>query len=264
MRKLLFITSILCCVNLAFADPVLQTQNCWSASDKADSAFAALETELGQSDSGYKLSIKSTEDCSPVSGAQVTLGSSFSATSDSFGEVMLPLGLFAGMGDGELTLKITKPDFIDYLDKMKVFFNEPHSSDTFILLSPVLPPSSARVVLTWWSSPRDLDLHLYGPNGMHVYYNGPRAGGAFLNQDDRHGFGHEIITVNNIDLASLYRFYVHNYSREADITTARAKLYHDNTLVRNVELFPTDRPAVLVYRLRNGNWGYPNIPTTLP
>ena len=104
MRKLLFITSILCCVNLAFADPVLQTQNCWSASDKADSAFAALETELGQSDSGYKLSIRSTEDCSPVSGAQVTLGSSFSATSDSFGEVMLPPGLFAGMGDGELVL----------------------------------------------------------------------------------------------------------------------------------------------------------------
>ena len=264
MKKPLLVFSILCLSSAAYADAVIRTENCWSATDKAESAFAALEAELGQSQDGYVLSIRSAEDCSPVGGAQVQLGNAFSATSDNFGEVKLPPRLFAGTSDGKLELNVRKQGFINYLDRMQVFFNEPHSSDTFVLLSPIMPPTSARVVLDWWSTPRDLDLHLYGPNGMHVYYNGPRSGSASLSRDDRNGFGHEIITVDNVNPNGLYRFYVHNYSRDADIKKARAKLYHNNTLIRNLELFPTDRPAVFVYRLNNGNWSYPNIPTTLP
>ena len=264
MKNSLLVFSILCISNIAFADPVIRTENCWSAADKAEVAFAALETEVGRSQDGYILSIRSAEDCSPVSGAKVQLGRSFSATSDNFGEVMLPKELFAGTVDGKLELRISKQDFINYLDRMKVFFNAPHVSDTFVLLSPMMPPTSARVVLDWRATPRDLDLHLYGPNGMHVYYNGPRSGPASLNQDNRHGYGHEIITIDSINQNGLYKFYVHNYSRDDSINSARAKLYHNNTLVHNLNVRTTDRPAVLMYQLRNGNWSYPNTPTSLP
>ena len=264
MKNSLLIFSIFCLSSVAFADPVIRTENCWSAADKAENAFAALEAELGRGDS-YVLSIKSVEDCSAVSGARVQLGRSFSATSDNFGEVSLPKALFADTVDGTLKLSVSKQGFINYLDKMKVFFNEPHSSDTFVLLSPMMPPTSARVVLDWRATPRDLDLHLYGPNGMHVYYNGVRSGNASLvSGDHRTGFGHEIITVDNIDQNGQYKFYVHNYSRDANLKDARAKLYHNNTLVHNLDVRSTDRPAVFMYQLRNGNWSYPNTPTSLP
>ena len=263
MKNYLLGFSILCLSSIAFADPVLRTENCWSAADKAENAFAALEAELGRED-GYLLSIRSAEDCSPVSGAQVRLGRSFSATSDNFGELMLPKSLFAGTTDGKLEIRVSKQGFINYLDRMKVFFNEPHTGDTFVLLSPMMPPTSARVVLDWGATPRDLDLHLYGPNGMHVYYNGSRSGSASLNQDNRHGYGHEIITVDSINQNGRYRFYVHNYSRDANIRNARAKLYHNNTLVHNLPVLSTNRLAVLMYELRNGNWSYPNTPTSLP
>ena len=264
MKNTLLVFSILCLSSAAYADAVIRTENCWSAADKAESAFAALEAEFGQSQDGYVLSIRSAEDCSPVSGAKVQLGRSFSATSDNFGEVSLPKALFADTVDGTLKLSVSKQGFINYLDKMKVIFSEPHSSDTFVLLSPMIPPTSARVVLDWRATPRDLDLHLYGPNGMHVYYNGPRSGPASLNQDNRHGYGHEIITIDSINQNGQYKFYVHNYSRDANINGARAKLYHNNALVHNLDVRSTDRPAVLMYQLRNGNWSYPNTPTRLP
>lgn len=72
-----------------------------------------------------------------------------------------------------------------------------------------------RIVLTWGSSPADLDSHLTGPslNGrFHCYYSSKSPVSAVnLDVDDVNSFGPETITINEFT-SGTYRYSVHNYS----------------------------------------------------
>jgi len=111
-------------------------------------------------------------------------------------------------------------------------------------LSPELAQDEElRIVLTWGARPRDLDSHLLVPadashlNGYEVYYvtkghdDSDEYPYAFLDVDDTSSYGPETITVFQT-LNHTYKYFVHNFSGEAGITTSNAivQIYDRNGL----------------------------------
>lgn len=99
-----------------------------------------------------------------------------------------------------------------------------------------------RIVLTWGSSPRDLDSHLWTPsiNGSaaHVYYSNkmnpdthPYVG---LDVDDISSYGPETITINRL-YPGTYTYSVYNYSG-GDIagSGATVRIYNANGLIKQL------------------------------
>ncbi len=74
-----------------------------------------------------------------------------------------------------------------------------------------------KIVLTWGSTPRDLDSHLYvdsgkdGSSDYHVSYMNKSTGGAVLDVDDTSAYGPETITID-LNSNTSYLYWVHNYS----------------------------------------------------
>jgi len=56
--------------------------------------------------------------------------------------------------------------------------------------TPILGNGAIKVALTWGAEP-DLDLHIYEPNGTHVYYSNRQGVSGFLDVDDTSSFGPE-------------------------------------------------------------------------
>lgn len=87
-----------------------------------------------------------------------------------------------------------------------------------------------RVVLSWDSDHTDLDLHVVGPDGSHVFY-GDRvaANGGALDVDVTTGFGPEIFATQ-APLVGTYHVYVNYYGageRQDVITTAQVAIIQD-------------------------------------
>lgn len=82
---------------------------------------------------------------------------------------------------------------------------------------------TARIVLTWGSTPNDLDSHLLTDYG-HVYFANKLIDGAELDVDDTYRFGPETITINPLSSTTPYRYYVHNYSRLGTFAGAEASV----------------------------------------
>ena len=80
-----------------------------------------------------------------------------------------------------------------------------------------LPPGRLRVVLDWSDRPGDLDAHLVKEGSYHISYRDTRKfeDRAWLDRDDRDGFGPETITINRLDPNATYRFIVHDYTNRA-------------------------------------------------
>ncbi len=92
-----------------------------------------------------------------------------------------------------------------------------------------LMADSIRIVLTWGSSPSDLDSYLAMSNGPTVYYSNknPLGAGASLDVDDTSAYGPETITISTIKENTKYHYYVHNYSGETALSNsgANVKIY---------------------------------------
>ena len=67
-----------------------------------------------------------------------------------------------------------------------------------------------RIVLTWGSTPNDLDSHMAFGN-YHVYYSQKNIGGANLDVDDTSSYGPETITISSMGDYT-YKYYIYNYS----------------------------------------------------
>lgn len=101
----------------------------------------------------------------------------------------------------------------------------PRSSNSATVIAPgatftltpclIMPTSGLTVRLTWGSSPSDLDSHLKGSNGTHVYFASRGSLSAFpfaaLDVDDTTGFGPEVITVARLPVGT-FEYFVHNFS----------------------------------------------------
>ncbi|HPG38752.1 MAG TPA: PKD domain-containing protein [bacterium] len=105
-----------------------------------------------------------------------------------------------------------------------------------ISLSPVLDEGNMRVVLTWNTTPADMDIHLYTPaiggKTYQVYYSNKGdsddAPYAVLDIDDRNGTGPETITIYELQEGT-YKCYVHNYSGTPGITASSGLVQIFNT-----------------------------------
>ena len=94
-----------------------------------------------------------------------------------------------------------------------------------------------RIVLTWGSTPRDLDSHLSGTiNGssFHVYYANKYYGSYVdLDVDDITSYGPETITIRNMG-DGIYKYYIYNFSGGGDYVLANSgatiKVYMDGSV----------------------------------
>ncbi len=134
-------------------------------------------------------------------------------------------------------------------------------------LSPRLDEREWRIVLSWGSSPSDLDSHLTGPiagssSRFHVYYDakGSRTASPFasLDIDDTTGFGPETMTlVRTID--GTYRYSVHNYSNRSTAgstalagSSARVNVFRGNTQLRSYNVPGGAGTLWTVFEIRDG------------
>ncbi|MDM1396669.1 tetratricopeptide repeat protein [Myroides odoratimimus] len=77
-----------------------------------------------------------------------------------------------------------------------------------------------RIVLTWGSTPADLDSHLWFPNN-HVYFNNKSGTKANLDVDDTDGYGPETITIEEKKFGSEYYYAVHDYTNKSSTSSSQ-------------------------------------------
>lgn len=111
----------------------------------------------------------------------------------------------------------------------------------------ILELEHIKVVLDWSDRPKDLDMHLlkYGKDKYHISFWDTiklADGTVWLDRDDQNGYGPETITITELDNASEYLLYIHNYSdkgnpRNTSLSTSKAivRVYNNNKLVRTIK-----------------------------
>jgi len=78
---------------------------------------------------------------------------------------------------------------------------------------------SYRIVLTWGSTPSDLDAHFTGPTSagsrFHIYFGNKTSSGASsnLDVDDTSSYGPETVTITSL-VDGTYRYSVHNFTNQ--------------------------------------------------
>lgn len=110
-------------------------------------------------------------------------------------------------------------------------------------LSPEMPNlDGLRVVLTWGSSPSDLDSHLVFP-GNHVYFSQKQGDQTHLDVDDTSSYGPETITVVKKKQGERYVYMVRDFSNGGrDDSTAlaasnaRVDVYIGKTHIRSYKV----------------------------
>lgn len=94
-----------------------------------------------------------------------------------------------------------------------------------LILSPKLHRGEFRLVLTWTTTPKDIDSYLKTPDGCVISFRKRfcnRLGGkANLDLDNTHGKGPETITVHKA-IAGKYIYYAKQYSRRGSFRASRA------------------------------------------
>jgi hypothetical protein len=138
-----------------------------------------------------------------------------------------------------------------FQDNMEVYSN----------IVPKITDDSVRVVLSWGSTPSDLDSHLFLPDNSHVAYYSATAGNANLDVDDTSSYGPETITIDKLAQGT-YKYYVADYtnctknnysSMEMSNSFARVDVYTKNGLTASFTV-PNNREGVIwqVFSISNG------------
>lgn len=136
-------------------------------------------------------------------------------------------------------------------------------------ISPVMESlDGMRVVLSWGSTPSDLDAHL-AYSGNHIYFSRKKGDNAELDVDDTDSYGPETITVNQRNNGTEYVYAVHDYSDRDNPNTTRLSnsqakvfVYIGQSLVRTYYLPANSQQGNLwtVFKI-NGNGEMQDINT---
>jgi len=122
------------------------------------------------------------------------------------------------------------------------------NSSNQIPLAPVVT-GGYRIVLTWGSTPVDLDAHLICPDGTDVNYTNTSYlnGGVVLNHDERNGYGPECNTISGIT-TGLFKYYVNRYTHDYKLINSQATVvvYWGSTQVKQY-IMPINQSE-------NSNW----------
>jgi len=214
-----------------------QAEGCWSQKEKSDiEGFNELVGEV-------ILSLKDAVTCQPLSNASVIIdGQTY--YSDSFGDVELEDKDFSAM-DARLKMKVSHPLYANYQTRLR--FEAGTLIQRRFLLSKKMDAGKWRFVLTWPKRPRDLDLHLQGPDFHISYRDKKNSGNAKLDRDARYGYGPETITLNKTRVDATYRVYVHNYSGAFPMNgKATLDVYQGNALRHSLNLPSTRKPYAMM------------------
>ncbi len=142
-------------------------------------------------------------------------GTGLSATTDASGNFTI-----LNVPAGAATLVASLADYVETTVPVLVLPNI--TAETSIgMLAIGAGGDNVAVVLAWGENPRDLDLHMSGPDGadgrFHIaYYAREPVDFAFLDLDDTTSFGPETITVSPQDdgnfVAGDYQVWIHHFS----------------------------------------------------
>jgi hypothetical protein len=214
-----------------------QADGCWSQKEKSDiEGFNELSGDV-------ILSLKDAVTCQPLANASLVIAGQ-TYYSDSFGDVELADMDFAVM-DKRLKMKVSHPLYADYQARLR--FEAGTLIKRRFLLSKKMDAGTWRFVLSWSKRPRDLDLHLQGPD-FHISYRDKKSSdGAKLDRDARYGYGPETITLNKTRVDSVYRVFVHNYSAAFPFNgKGTLDVYQGNALRYSLSLPSTSKPYVML------------------
>lgn len=128
---------------------------------------------------------------------------------------------------GSYTVQASAPGFLRSSQTISVTSGATTTAN--FSLSPLLARGQLRLVLTWGTSPNDLDSHLWTPptQRYHLYYGrrGVTTACPFANLDVdvTSGRGPETITISQL-LSGTYVYAVYNFSGSPDISTSQARV----------------------------------------
>ncbi|MEP6999086.1 MAG: Ig-like domain-containing protein [bacterium] len=159
--------------------------------------------------------------------------------------------VFATVSAGTYTVLATAPGYAA-ASKTGISVGATTTGNQNVFISPLTAVGAVRIVLTWRTTPRDLDSHLTGPTGtdtlhrFHVYYsnrgNCNASPFACLDQDVTSGSGPETMTISTV-FNGRYRYGIQNYTccgnggSSVDLglsqSGAKVEVYISNTLVQS-------------------------------
>lgn len=187
-------------------------------------SYVMLTTGESQQAASLKGVVISATDSQNVEGATVSFLKGFDKTSNGDQDVIDSSthtttgsdGTFSiedGVNAGYYTVEVSKDGYSTYHRNETV---KPGENEFAINMSPAIETQGTyRIVLTWGSSPRDLDSHLIctGNEDYHVYYGDKVSydNKASLDWDDTTSYGPETITVE-IGQGNSYIYAVHNFT----------------------------------------------------
>lgn len=186
-------------------------------------------------------------------------------TTDTYGDywVTLPIGNY--------TLYGSKDGYISTM--LNVIVREGLSIGENGSIAPIFSNDSLRIVLTWGSTPDDLDAHVVGTlstgDPFHVYFsNKTQYDGEVqvcsLDVDDISGFGPETITLTTTT-ADPYYYYVYNFSSvDMAVSGAQVRVYQSKNLLAtfNVPANQTDGSYWNVFAIVDGQMVVQNTLTS--
>ena len=172
--------------------------------------------------------VTNANNANPISGATVTYETTtigtFTTTTDSSGWYEFELGVVTG----KLTFTATGYRPISY-ESITVALGETKIYNAS--LSAITQDYDYKIVLHWGATPNDLDSHLKGPGGIHVYYSWKTGFESVLDVDKTSGYGPETMEFNT-NRAGTYKYYVHDYTNRSDTSStalgssgARVEIY---------------------------------------
>lgn len=201
---------------------------------------------------GFRGVIRDATDNSPLSNVELKLYKGWNSdgeantairtlTTNNNGEfrydTITVFGKVIGLPSGNYTLRASKDGYSDTSYNIVIY---PGTTDENPSINETMSPSMNegyyRVILTWGSTPSDLDSHLVADtdtgSDIHVYYGDkePSPGYANLDRDDVDSYGPETITITNFEGLKNIRYAIHDYTnRSSSSSTAMA---HSDATVR--------------------------------
>lgn len=125
---------------------------------------------------------------------------------------------------GSYTIQVVKEEFVE--EFFDVTVKEVDFTQENFTISPALAEGEVRIVLTWGSTPNDLDSYLDGrtDNGenVNVNFRNKTCNAAELDVDETRGYGPETTTIKNIN--GKYTFTVKDFGRTGTMSASGAEV----------------------------------------
>lgn len=163
---------------------------------------------------------------------------------------------FAGM-QGVYTAEVGASGYItEYLD-LEITRGQVRTGRN-VVLSPEVADGEIRIVLTWGSSPADLDAYAIGTSSggasFNIHFSNPDVSGVGnLDVDDTSGYGPETITI--VDMGAEFTFSVMDFRLEGTMpgSGAQVKVYMPNSTSAVTYTVPSGEGVLWeVFRYENG------------